>query len=118
MTRVSRAVLRIAVWAAAGTLVIVAIAWWISPRWVEFCSPHNRGRGPCATIEIGRMIGYVSTAFGLLLMTVGPVVTTLWKLFRHGYSWETSHVEPAHVNLPIVFGLVYFIGGMLVVGIA
>ncbi len=64
------------------------------------------------------MIGYVSTAAGLLLMTIGPVITTMWRLFRDGYNWETSHVEPAHVNLPIVFGLAYFIGGMLIVSIA
>lgn len=64
------------------------------------------------------MFGYVTTALGLILMTVGPVITTLWKLFRHGYNWETSHVEPAHVNGPIVFGLVYFIGGLLIVSMS
>lgn len=118
LARASRVALRYLVLAGIGTVVIVALAWFVSPRWVDFCTPFNRRPAPCAPIGTGRMIGYVSTGMGLVLMTVGPVITTLWRLFRDGYNWETSHVEPAHVNLPIVLGLVYFIGGMLVVGVA
>ena len=116
VARFSRVAFRYLVWAGVGTAVIVAVAWWLSPRWVDFCTPYNRRSSPCAPIGTTRMIGYVSTGVGLFLMTVGPVVTTIWRLFRDGYDWETSHVEPAHVNMPIVFGIVYFIGGMLFVG--
>ena len=118
LARVGRAVVQLLAWAAAGITITLLVAWWLSPRWVDFCSGLSDQADPCAPIEVGRMIGYVSTAIGLLLMTIGPVVTTLWKLFRHGYDWETSHVEPAHVNVPIVFGIAHFIGGMIVVGMA
>lgn len=64
------------------------------------------------------MTGYVTTAVGLLLMTIGPVVAALWNLFRHAYNWETSRVEPGYVNLPIAYGLVYFIGGLSIVGLS
>jgi hypothetical protein len=117
LARASRVALRSLVWVGVGAAAIVVVAWWASPRWVEFCSRFSRRPAPCAPIATPRMIGYVSTGAGLLLMTIGPVVTTMWRLFRDGYNWETSRVEPAHVNLPIVFGLAYFIGGMLVVSV-
>jgi hypothetical protein len=115
LARASQIALKLVAWALTGLLAALVIAWVLSPRWVGFCSSFNDRQTPCAFIDTPRMLGYVTTALGLLLMTVGPVVTTLWKLFRHGYDWETSHVEPAHVNGPIVLGIAYFIGGMLIV---
>jgi hypothetical protein len=116
--RVSSVALRVVTWAVAGMLLSLLVAWIFSPRWVDICTPLNSRNAPCAPIATARMLGYVSTILGFLLMTVGPVVTTLWKLFRHGYDWETSHVEPAHVNGPIVYGFVYFIGGLLIVNLS
>lgn len=116
--RAFRGALRAIAWGTAGLILSAAVAWVLSPRWVDVCTPLNYRRSACAAIDAQRMLGYVTTALGLILMTVGPVITTLWKLFRHGYNWETSHVEPAHVNGPIVFGLVYFIGGLLIVSMS
>lgn len=115
ITRASTIALKVAGWTAIGMAVSLLAAWVMSPRWVDFCSSLNTRQAPCAAIDVPRMLGYVTTVLGLLLMTVGPVVTTLWKLLRHGYDWETSHVEPAHVNGPIALGIVYFIGGLLIV---
>ena len=111
----SGAALRIAAYAALGAVVIFAFAWFLSPRWVDICTPMNYRIEPCAPIERTRMFGYVSVVMGLFLMTLGPVVTSLYKLFRYGQKWETSRVEPAYVNLPIAVGLVYFFVGLVVV---
>lgn len=118
LARVSAVVARTLLWATIGLLISLLIAWLLSPRWVDICTPLKYGRIPCAPIDTPRMLGYVTTILGLLLMTIGPVVTTLWMLFRHGYNWETSRVEPAHVNGPILMGIVFFGGGLVIVGLS
>ena len=113
--RVSGAALKIAAVASVGVLAMIALAWYVSPRWVDLCSPFNYRDAACAPIDRPRMFGYVAVAVGLFLMTLGPVVTSLYKLFRYGQAWETSRVEPAHVNLPIAVGLLYFFAGLIAV---
>ena len=50
----------------------------------------------------GAMMTFFLIGFGLFMLIIGPILFSLAHVLRHGYDWESSRVETAVSNLPMV----------------
>ncbi len=105
-------------WFVSGAAVAHAAALFLEPRWVDFCSRVDASAPPCAPIDLPTMFGYALIGGGFLVMIFGPIVNALYHLYRYGQKWETSRVETAVSNLPLISGIAYMILGFLVAWVA
>jgi hypothetical protein len=105
-------------WFAFGASVAFAAAVFAEPRWVDFCSRVDADARPCTPIELPTMFGYMLIGGGLLVMVFGPIVNAFYHLARYGQKWETSRVETAVSNLPLISGVAYMILGFVVAWVA
>jgi hypothetical protein len=92
------------------------------PHWLDLCNRINarpsiglsgqltRG-GECSPVSAVTMSGNFLIGFGLFMLVIGPIIFSLAHVLRHGYNWESSRVETAVSNLPMLSGLLYIIAG-------
>lgn len=92
------------------------------PHWLELCNRINarpfvgingtitRGE-ECSPVSSMTMAGNFLIGFGLFMLVVGPIIFSLAHVLRHGYNWESSRVETAVSNLPMLAGVLYMIVG-------
>ena len=57
------------------------------------------------------MSGNFLIGFGLFMLIIGPIIFSLAHVLRHGYDWESSRVETAVSNLPMLSGIMYIAVG-------
>ena len=101
--------------AAAGLL--------FQPHWVDLCNrinsrefvgwsgqPVTRG-GECAPVSPMTMSGNFLIGFGLFMLVIGPIIFSFAHVLKHGYDWESSRVETAVSNLPMLAGILYIAAG-------
>ena len=99
------------------------------PHWLDLCNRINarpyagingvitRGQ-ECSPVSPMTMAGNFLIGFGLFTLIIGPIIFSLAHVLRHGYNWESSRVETAVSNLPMLSGIIYIaIGaGLAIVG--
>jgi hypothetical protein len=94
------------------------------PHWVDLCNrinsrpfidqvgrTINRGGEECSPVSAMTMSGNFLIGFGLFMLVIGPIIFSLAHVLRHGYNWESSRVETAVSNLPMLAGLLYIVAG-------
>jgi len=93
------------------------------PHWQDLCTavkqnalvPDPNQRiiiGPeCEYVGPMAMAGNFLIGFGVFTMIIMPIVFSLIQVRRDGYNWETSRVETAVTNLPILSGFLYIVAG-------
>lgn len=93
------------------------------PHWVDLCTRVNsrgfvgwsgqpvlRG-GECSPVSPMTMSGTFLIGFGLFMLIIGPIIFSLIHVIRNGYNWESSRVETAVSNLPMLSGILYIAAG-------
>lgn len=92
------------------------------PHWLDLCNRINsrpfvgmngvvtRGE-ECSPVSALTMSGNFLIGFGLFMLVIGPIVFSLAHVLRHGYNWESSRVETAVSNLPMLAGVLYIAAG-------
>lgn len=92
------------------------------PHWLDLCNrinsrPHaglngvvTRGQ-ECSPVSSMTMSGNFLIGFGLFTLVIGPIIFSLAHVLRHGYNWESSRVETAVSNLPMLAGIIYIAVG-------
>jgi hypothetical protein len=100
--------------AAAGLL--------FQPYWLDLCNRINarpfvgsngeisRG-GECSPVSSMTMSGNFLIGFGVFMLIIGPIVFSLAQVIRRGYNWESSRIETAASNLPMLSGVLYIAAG-------
>jgi len=68
-------------------------------------------------MTFGIMYGYFLIGLGVFMMILGPIINSLYRLYRYGQIWETSRVETAVGNVPLIVGFVYVVVGFLIAAI-
>jgi hypothetical protein len=92
------------------------------PHWLELCNRINSrpyvgangqiARGnECSPVSPMTMSGNFLIGFGLFMLVIGPIVFSLAHVLRNGYNWESSRVETAVSNLPMLAGVLYIGAG-------
>ncbi len=103
---------RFPLYTLAGFAVAALLAWLFEPHYLSVCNRINANPGvECTPISTQSMIGLFLIGLGLVTMLIVPIVASITHMVRHGYDWETSRVETATSNLPILAGLIYFATG-------
>lgn len=97
-----------------GAVITAGIAAWIHPRWLELCEAAKPG-GECQPITYQLLTGYLVVLLGVVMLIAGPIVNSLYRVMRYGQPWETSRVETAVSNLPILVGFLYLAMGLVLV---
>ena len=101
-----------------GLLVTWVAATITQPRWEGLCANFNAEQGiPCSPMTFGIMYGYFLIGLGVFMMILGPIINSLYRLYRYGQIWETSRVETAVGNVPLIVGFVYVVLGFLIAAI-
>ncbi len=92
------------------------------PHWLGLCNrvnsrPHVGISGQiirgdeCSPVSPMTMSGNFLIGFGLFMLVIGPIVFSLAHVLRNGYNWESSRVETAVSNLPMLAGVLYIAAG-------
>jgi hypothetical protein len=123
MTWLSRPLIRRPLLFAAGLGSAAVAGLLFQPHWVELCTRINNRefvawggrtvlRGEeCAPVSPMTMSGNFLIGFGLFMLIIGPIIFSLAHVLRHGYNWESSRVETAVSNLPMLSGVLYIAVG-------
>jgi hypothetical protein len=88
---------------------------WITPRYLELCRVVTQFATTCREIPPQQIVGYTIAAFGIGMLVLGPIVNTLYRLYRYGQAWETPRgPETAASNVPLAAGVAYIAIGMVI----
>ncbi len=119
----SRPLIRRPLLFATGLVTAAAAGLLFQPHWVEFCTRINQREfiawggqstfrgGECSPVSPMTMSGTFLIGFGLFMLIIGPIIFSLLHVLRHGYDWESSRVETAVSNLPMLAGVLYIATG-------
>lgn len=103
---------------AAGLLLSYVVALYAVPRWPGFCDNAIVAR-PCEAVDFLTGFGYATIVLGIIMMVLGPVISSLLDLAINGNNWETPRgTETITSNMPILLGALYLGLGLFVVIIA
>ena len=92
------------------------------PHWLDLCNRINarafvgingqvtRG-AECSPVSPMTMSGNFLIGFGLFMLVIGPIIFSLAHVLRNGYNWESTRVETAVSNLPMLSGVLYIATG-------
>ena len=107
--------LRLPLLFVTGLGAAIAVGTWVTPRYIEFCRILNRFASTCQDVPARHIVGYTVAALGIAMLILGPIVNTLYRLWRYGQAWETPRgPETAASNIPIATGVVYIALGMAI----
>jgi len=92
------------------------------PHWLDLCNRINTREyiawngnptvgGECSPVSGMTMSGNFLIGFGVFMLIIGPIIFSLLQVFRRGYNWESSRVETATSNLPMLSGVIYIVSG-------
>jgi hypothetical protein len=122
MAFLKRPVVRRPLLFVAGLGAAAAAGLVFQPYWLDLCNRINSRpsiglsgqviRGDeCSPVSPMTMSGNFLIGFGLFMLVIGPIIFSLIHLLRHGYNWESSRVETAVSNLPMLSGALYIAAG-------
>ena len=90
-----------------GAAITFGIAWYVYNDYMTFCRRYAAFPGRCNPISLRTAVGTAMGLAGLLMIVAGPVVNSIYHLLRYGHTWESSRVETAVSNYPLLAGLIY-----------
>ncbi|MDX2467424.1 MAG: hypothetical protein QNL12_08925 [Acidimicrobiia bacterium] len=107
--------------AGLGAAAVAGLAF--QPQWLDLCNrinsrPHVGMSGQivrgdeCSPVSPMTMSGNFLIGFGLFMLVIGPIIFSLAHVIRNGYNWESTRVETAVTNLPMLAGVLYMATGM------
>lgn len=95
---------------------VIALIW--APHLPGFCGAVTVGR-TCESAAVQTVMGYVLVAIGFVTMVFAPIAWAFLEIALHGGKWETQRgPETTVTNLPIAFGLMYMIVGVVLAATA
>jgi len=90
-----------------GAVVTYLASSYVQRDYVSFCRQYWVFDGRCqpVTPATAQSVGF--TIAGLFMIIIGPVINSLYQLFRYGAQWEFTRVETAISNYPMLAGMIY-----------
>ena len=89
--------------------VVVFLALSFRSNWVECRTVEEWYDQTCPTIPVRLLLIRVTALLSVFTMIFGPLINSLYRLFRYGQVWETTRHETAVSNIPIVAGFGYML---------
>ena len=90
-----------------GGVVTLLVSRYVQQDYVTFCQRYWVFDGRCQPVTPATAYSVGFTIAGLFMIIIGPVINSLYHLFRYGAQWEFSRVETAISNYPLLAGVIY-----------
>ena len=91
-----------------------ALAWlgsyYVQANYVELCEKYALFPSRCVQVSLRTAYSVGLALAGLAMLIMGPIVNSLYHLMRYGQTWESSRVETAISNYPLLAGVIYLAG--------
>lgn len=78
-------------------------------NWVECRTVDEWFAQACPTVPRRLLLIRVTAILGVSTLVLGPIINSLYRLFRYGQPWETTRHETAVSNIPIIAGFAYLL---------
>jgi hypothetical protein len=99
-------------------LIVGAAATWlgsfyVQANYIELCEKFAMFPSRCAQVSLRTTYSVGLAIAGLVMLIMGPIFNSLYHLLRYGQAWESSRVENAISNYPLLAGAIYLAGAAL-----
>ena len=99
-------------------LILGAAVTWVGSycvqaNYIELCEKYAFFPSRCAQVSLRTAYSVGLAIAGLVMLTIGPIFNSLYHLSRYGQAWESSRVETAISNYPLLAGVIYLAGAAL-----
>ena len=95
-------------------LLGAALTWlasyYVQANYIELCQRLALFSSRCAAVTLRTTYSVGLAIAGLAMLIIGPIVNSLYHLLRYGQAWESTRVETAISNYPLLAGLIYLAG--------
>lgn len=98
-----------------GALITLLIAQYVDRNYIELCERYSVFPSRCEPVTLRTTYSTGLGIAGLAMLTLGPIVNSIYHLMRYGQPWESTRVETAISNYPLLAGLIYLAGAGLLV---
>ena len=92
-----------------GAVITMLISRYVQQDYVDICQRYWVFDNRCQPVTLTTAYSVGFTIAGLVMIIVGPVVNSLYHLFRYGAQWEFTRVETAISNYPMLSGVLYLL---------
>ncbi|MCP3974612.1 MAG: hypothetical protein GY720_08980 [bacterium] len=99
----------------SGALLTLWIASYVDRNYIDLCERYSVFPSRCEPVSLRTAYSTGLGIAGLAMLTVGPIVNSIYHLLRYGQPWESTRVETAISNYPLLAGLIYLAGAGLLV---
>ncbi len=99
----------------SGALLTLWIASYVDRNYIDLCERYSVFPSRCEPVSLRTAYSTGLGIAGLAMLTVGPIVNSIYHLLRYGQAWESTRVETAISNYPLLAGLIYWAGAGLLV---
>ncbi len=90
-----------------GAGIALLLTLYVQANYIDLCERYALFPSNCGPVSLRTAYATALAIAGLLMLVFGPVVNGLYHLVRYGQPWETSRVETAVSNFPLLAGVLY-----------
>jgi hypothetical protein len=83
---------------------------YVQANYIELCRSLSLFPSRCAPVTLRAAYSVGLGVAGLAMLIFGPIVNSIYHLLRYGQAWESSRVETAISNYPLLAGVIYLSG--------
>lgn len=85
-------------------------SFYVQVNYIDLCERLALFPSRCAQVSLTTAYSVGLAVAGLAMLIFGPIVNSIYHLLRYGQAWESSRVETAISNYPLLAGVIYLAG--------
>ena len=93
-----------------GAALTWLVSYYVQANYIDLCERLAMLPSRCAAVTLRTAYSVGLGVAGLAMLIFGPIVNSLYHLVRYGQAWESSRVETAISNYPLLAGVIYLAG--------
>jgi len=102
--------IRFPILVALGAGLTWLASFYVQRNYIELCERLALFPSRCAPVSLPTAYSVGLAVAGLAMLIFGPIVNSIYHLLRYGQVWESSRVETAISNYPLLAGVIYLAG--------
>jgi hypothetical protein len=93
-----------------GASLTLLASYYVQANYINLCERLALFPSRCAAVSLRTAFSVGLGVAGLAMLIIGPIVNSIYHLLRYGQTWESSRVETAVSNYPLLAGVIYLAG--------
>jgi hypothetical protein len=95
--------------------VTLLLSQYVQANYMDLCGQYSVFPSRCEPVTLRTAYSTGLGMAGLVMLIFGPIVNSIYHLLRYGQPWESSRVETAISNYPLLAGIIYLAGAAVLV---